>query len=64
VSSGGFDGFFGFPAIRMGAGMRIAVERGEVGDHFVKDARVCWSGGLGVEVNGPSASIENSGLVY
>ena len=64
MGSGGFDGLFGFPAVRVGSGMGVAVEGGEVGDHFVEDARVCWGGGLGVKVYWSSALTEDGGFVY
>jgi len=64
VCAGSLDGFFGFPAIGVGAGMGIAVEGGEVGDHGVEDAGVGGSGGLGVEVDGTSSVFENSGFIY
>ena len=64
VGSGGFDGFFGFPAIGMGSGMWVAVKGGEVRDHFIENARVCWGSGLGVKVYWSSPLTENNGLVY
>jgi hypothetical protein len=48
----------------VGSGMGVAVEGGEVGDHFVEDARVCWLGGLGIKVYWSSALAEDGGFVY
>ena len=64
MGSGGFDGFFGFPAVSVGSGMGVAVEGGEVGDHFVEDAGVCWVSGLGIKVYWSSALAEDGGFVY
>ena len=63
VTSGGFDGFFGFPAVGMGAGVGVAVEGREVGDHGVEDAGIGGGGGLGIEVDGTSSVFENGGFV-
>jgi hypothetical protein len=63
VTSGGLDGFFCFPAIGMGAGVRVAVEGSEVGDHGVEDAGISGGGGLGIEVDGTSSVFENGGFV-
>src|SRR5271154_5326796 len=63
VTSGGLDGFFGFPAVGMGAGVGVAVEGREVGDHAVEDAGISGGGGLGIEVDGTSSVFENGGLV-
>jgi hypothetical protein len=48
----------------VGSGMGVAVEGGEVGDHFVEDAGVCWVSGLGIKVYWSSALAEDGGFVY
>jgi hypothetical protein len=63
VTSGSLDGFFGFPAVGMGAGVGVTVEGCEVGDHGVEDAGIGGGGGLGIEVDGTSSVFENGGFV-
>jgi hypothetical protein len=63
VTSGGLDGFFGFPSVGMGAGVWVAVEGREVGDHGVEDAGISGGGGLGIEVDGTGSVFENGGFV-
>ena len=64
LCAGMFDRFFGFPAVGVGAGMGVAVEGGEVGEHFVEDAGVGGSGCLGVEVDGAGSVFENGGFIH
>ena len=56
------DGFVRLPAVGVGAGVGVAVQAGEEGEHGVEDSRVGRGGGLHVEVDGSGAFVHYRGL--
>jgi hypothetical protein len=58
-----FNGFLGFPAVRVGSRMRISVNATVERKHGIQDSWVCRGRGLHVEVDG-SGSLIHDGCVF
>lgn len=58
LGPGRFDGLVGFPAVEVGAGVRVPVKGDIVREHGVQDAGVHGGGGLHIKVQRPSVDLD------